>query len=164
MGGIRRCPIYVLAVAAAVLSAGRELRSEPVSEADISQADRLVRQLSRLSLDEHGRLIDQTTIMIGTEMGRFNHINMYQGRDHWPENSWLFAGRGIRKQPGGVTIGKTDRIRRSMPIDYATGRAVETGGRWVFIDNAFATLARAAGLDPTAFGYKSDQVVSALLA
>jgi hypothetical protein len=89
---------------------------------------------------------------------------MYQGRDHWPENSWLFVGRGVRKQPGGLTVGQTDRIRRSLPIDYATGRAADHGGRPVFIDNAFATLARAAGLDPTKFGYKADQVVTALLA
>ena len=111
----------------------------------------------------HGALIDQTTIMIGTEMGRYHRLNLFQGRDHWPENTWAFAGRGIRTTPGGVTVGSTDALRRGNPIDFATGESVEGKGRPVFVESAFATLVRAAGLDPADVGYEQQDVIKPLL-
>jgi hypothetical protein len=111
----------------------------------------------------HGPLIDQTTIMIGTEMGRYHRINLFEGRDHWPENTWAFAGRGIKTMPGGVTVGSTDALRRANPIDFDTGASVEGKGRPVFVESAFATLVRAAGLDPTQVGYEQRDVIKPLL-
>jgi Protein of unknown function (DUF1501) len=111
----------------------------------------------------HGPLIDQTTIMIGTEMGRYHRINLFQGRDHWPENTWAFAGRGIRTTPGGVTVGSTDALRRGNAIDFDTGESIEGKGRPVSVESAFATLVRAAGLDPTAAGYAPQDVIKPLL-
>ena len=103
------------------------------------------------------------TVIIGTEMGRFNRLNAFQGRDHWPENSWLLAGRGIRAAPGGVTAGATDRVRRSRPIDFVSG-AVDERGRQVFVESVFATAARAAGLELGPLGYREDDLLPCLLA
>ncbi|HKE14625.1 MAG TPA: DUF1501 domain-containing protein [Kofleriaceae bacterium] len=113
--------------------------------------------------NRHGPLVDQTTVIIGTEMGRFNRLNAFQGRDHWPENSWLLAGRGIRAAPGGIAVGATDRARRSRPIDFASG-AVDDRGRPVFVQSVFATAARAAGLELGPLGYREDDVLPCLLA
>jgi len=111
----------------------------------------------------HGPLIDQTTVMICTEMGRFSRLNNQNGKDHWPENSWLFTGRGIKRKPGGLTIGATDEQRRARPIDLKTG-AVAPNGKPVFVQHAFATLIKAAGLDPAEHGYTPDELLPCLLA
>jgi hypothetical protein len=137
-----------------------------------SQRTQLVPMLEDISVflrllatvqNAHGPLIDQTTIMIGTEMGRYHRINLFQGRDHWPENTWAFAGRGIRTLPGGVTVGSTDALRRGNPIDFDTGASIEGKGRPIFVESAFATLVRAAGLDPAQAGYEQRDVIKPLL-
>lgn len=110
-----------------------------------------------------GPLIEQTTVMICTEMGRFSRLNNQHGKDHWPENSWLFAGRGIKRRPGGLTIGATDEQRRARPIDVKTG-APAPNGKPVFVQSAFATLIKAAGLDPGEYGYTQDELLPCLLA
>src|SRR5262249_40978171 len=60
--------------------------------------------------NQFGSLFDQTTIFIGSELGRFPKFNLAKGKDHWPENSWILCGKGIKREEGGATIGETDPV------------------------------------------------------
>lgn len=112
--------------------------------------------------NEHGPLIEQTTVAIFSEFGRFPRLNGERGKDHWPENSWILFGKGVR---GGITVGATDVVGKGRAIDYRTGAPMERGGgRPVFIDNAFATLHKLAKGDLLDSGYESDAAIDAILA
>jgi hypothetical protein len=107
-----------------------------------------------------GPLIDQTTVAVFSEFGRFPRLNGELGKDHWPENSWIFIGKGVRR---GVTIGATDGRGKGYPIDYRTGEPRSRGGRPVFIDNTFATLQRIARGDLVDTVYEDDAAIDAML-
>jgi len=107
-----------------------------------------------------GPLIDQTTVAVFSEFGRFPRLNGERGKDHWPENSWIFIGKGVRR---GVTMGATDGRGKSRPIDYRTGEPQLRGGRPVFIDNTFATLQRIAQGNLVDTVYEEDAAIDAML-
>ncbi len=109
----------------------------------------------------HGRLIDQTTVVIGSELGRYPKLNAVQGKDHWPENSWMLLGRGIR---GGVTLGQTSESLVGARVDFRSGRTDSQQARPVFINSIFATLAQLTGGDPKASGYAPDDALTGILA
>jgi uncharacterized protein (DUF1501 family) len=112
----------------------------------------------------YGPLIDQTTIVVGSELGRFPRVNGVQGKDHWPENSWILAGKGIRLQDDGVTVGATDARLKGLPVDYQTGSLTSANARPLFLDAIFATLVHLAGGDPKAAGYARDDVLQIVCA
>jgi hypothetical protein len=107
-----------------------------------------------------GPLIEQTTVAVFSEFGRFPRLNGESGKDHWPENSWILVGKGVRR---GVTIGGTDAVGKGLPVDYRTGEPRARGGRPLFIDNTFATLLRIARDDPNDTRYERDAPVEAIL-
>jgi len=107
-----------------------------------------------------GPLFEQTTVAIFSEFGRFPRLNGELGKDHWPENSWILFGKGVR---GGATIGATDPVGKGQPIDYRSGDTRARDGRPVFVDNTFATLQRIAKDDLTDTGYESDAAIDAAL-
>jgi hypothetical protein len=111
-----------------------------------------------------GPLIEQTTVLIGSELGRYPKLNVAHGKDHWPENSWILAGRGVRRAPGGVELGATDRRFRGQEVDFDTGQIGGDAKRPLFIDSIFATLLQLAGGDPRQHGYGRDAVLRCLLA
>jgi hypothetical protein len=114
--------------------------------------------------NEFGSLFDQVTIAIASELGRYPKINHSNGKDHWPENSWMLLGRGIKRAEGGVTVGATDARYRGVAVDYVTGNTESGNRRPLFIDAVFATLIDIAGRDPRAHGYSADDVVRCITA
>ena len=117
--------------------------------------------LLKSTRNEHGRLFDQTTVAVYSEFGRFPRLNGERGKDHWPENSWILAGRGVR---GGSTVGATDELGKGQRVDFRTGRVGGDGARPVFIDNLFATLAAIAGAREAVEDYGADAKVDAVMA
>jgi hypothetical protein len=111
-----------------------------------------------------GSLFEQTTVVIGSEFGRFPKFNTARGKDHWPENTWMLFGKGIRRSPGGLTVGSTDERFRGAAIDFKSGSAVSGDRRPLLLDNLFATVLKVAGGHPKAAGYGKDAVVECLLA
>lgn len=97
------------------------------------QARMLDQALSSLLSDLSGRgLLDETLVVLATEMGRTPTINQNNGRDHWPQTfSCLLAGGGIR---GGQTYGKTDATGAEVVEDH------------VDVPSFNATIATALGL------------------
>jgi uncharacterized protein (DUF1501 family) len=107
-----------------------------------------------------GPLIDQTTVLVYSELGRFPKLNHSLGKDHFPESSWIMFGRGIRR---GSTVGATSNKLQGLPINYGSGQ-LDPRGRTITLDAMFATVCKIAGVDPSLHGYKSDDVIGALTA
>jgi hypothetical protein len=107
-----------------------------------------------------GPLFEQTTIVIASELGRFPKLNMVKGKDHWPENSWVLLGRGIR---GGATVGRTDTSFRGVPINYRSGSPEGEERRHLDVDALFATLLHLAGGDPKRHEYPRDSLLPSIL-
>lgn len=97
----------------------------------------------------YGVLADRTLTIVGSELGRFPHQNDMLGKDHLPQTSYMFAGRGVRT---GRTFGQTNRTMEGQPIAYRTGEPA-AAGRVPFLDDIGATMLHLAGLDPERYGY-----------
>lgn len=117
--------------------------------------------LLKSTKNDFGSLYDQTTIAVFSEIGRFPRLNEQGGKDHWPENSWILLGNGIKK---GLTVGGIDGVGKGVTVDFRTGGAA-TGdhARAIYLENAFATLVRVTGGDPTKLGYAKDAVIEAVV-
>jgi hypothetical protein len=86
-----------------------------------------------LDLEERG-LLDETLVVIMSEMGRTPRVNGAAGRDHWTFcYSVMFAGAGIR---GGTVCGASD-----AQAAYVKDRPVSTG-------EICATIFQCLGIDP----------------
>lgn len=65
-------------------------------------------------LEQRG-MLDETLVVILSEMGKTPRLNQYGGRDHWvAAYSALFAGAGIR---GGTVHGRTDKLAALVAAD-----------------------------------------------
>ena len=95
-------------------------------------------------LDESG-LLDETLVVIMSDMGRTPQVNASSGRDHWTyAYSVVFAGAGIR---GGTTYGVTD-----AHAAYVKDRPVSTS-------DICATIYQILGIDPDMKVYDNDRPV-----
>jgi uncharacterized protein (DUF1501 family) len=111
--------------------------------------------LKRLSetRNEHGPLIDQTMIYMGSELGRYPRLNTDKGKDHFPEADFMLVGSGFNAGSGaGITFGGSDRDLASLPVDPVTG-AVAKQGIEVDLDDLGTSLVQLSGVDPRRFGY-----------
>jgi uncharacterized protein (DUF1501 family) len=109
---------------------------------------------------EHGTIFDHTTIVIGSEIGRYPKLNGNLGKDHWPEVSWMMLGRGIRA--GG--IGAVDATMRALPADHRSGRTDGGQRRPIRLESISATLLRVAGARPSSAAFDDDEVILPALA
>lgn len=97
-------------------------------------------------------LLDDTLVMVVSELGRFPVLNDGLGKDHFPEVPILFFGGGLSFARGGVAFGQTDRRMNALPISYSTGKP--TGDRLATIDDVATTILHAFGeATPTVYGY-----------
>lgn len=69
-------------------------------------------------------LIDSTTVVVLSEMGRTPVYNSNLGKDHWPYTSMLMFGHGVA---GGRVVGATDAKLTSAPINLETGEQRQQG-------------------------------------
>jgi hypothetical protein len=155
--------------AKAVTVSTRSLHLDAHHEHLALQRRRLVPALDDLALfidalksvrNAQGSLLEQTTLVIGSEFGRAPRYGASGGKDHWPEASWVLAGRGIR---GGATVGETGVDLRGQGIDYRTGRPTGDLRRPVLIDALSSTLLRIANPDASAPGFRSEDVLQCAL-
>ncbi len=69
-------------------------------------------------------LLEETTVVVFSEMGRTPWNNSAGGKDHWPYTSAMLVGSGIR---GGVNVGQWTDDWHGEPIDLGTGEARSSG-------------------------------------
>jgi len=91
-----------------------------------------------------GSLLDETCIVVMSEMGRTPALNGNDGKDHWPYTSALVMGPGLQ---GGRVIGATDEFYYGERIDYDTGE-IHHDGLDLTVGNLGATLLASADVDP----------------
>ena len=86
----------------------------------------LIDELSiRDGAEAGNKLIDETVVLVVSEMGRTPLLNDAQGKDHWPVTSALVIGGG---SSGGRALGATDDDLLSRTVDMQTGTAMDDGG------------------------------------
>ena len=88
-------------------------------------------------------LIEETTVVVYSEMGRTPLYNAEGGRDHWPYTSVMLMGAKIN---GGKTVGAYDDQFTGIGFDPRTGTLSTTELGMPAVDLG-ATLAHLAGLD-----------------
>lgn len=112
----------------------------------------LVRKLS-----DQG-LLDRTTVLFLSEMGRSPKLNFGDGKDHWPYTSALVVGGGIA---GGQILGATNGRLEGQPIDLATGQA-SASGRVLSSASFLAGVLQSFGVDPAPW-FPDDPPLTAIL-
>ena len=96
------------------------------------------------TLDTDGvPLIESTTVMVLSEMGRTPVYNTADGKDHWPYTSMLMFGQGIQ---GSQVVGATDEQLVSAPIDLSSGERTPQGRR-LQVGNVLAGLLQSFDID-----------------
>jgi hypothetical protein len=93
------------------------------------------------------KLIDETVVVVVSEMGRTPRLNDQAGKDHWPVTSAIVVGGGLS---GGRVLGGTDAMLQAQTVDLATGQVDESGVALQY-GNLAAGLLAVAGVDPTAY-------------
>jgi len=93
-------------------------------EASFDTLDQLVSTLVSTTGPEGAPLIESTTLLVVSEMGRLPHLNAQQGKDHWPVTSCMLVGAGVE---GGRVVGATDGGLNALAVDADTGEAAEGG-------------------------------------
>ena len=77
------------------------------------------------TLDNAGRpLIESTTVVVLSEMGRTPVYNSNSGKDHWPYTSMLMFGNKVR---GGSVVGATDDRLITTPVGLDDGQPASKG-------------------------------------
>ncbi|MEM7155920.1 MAG: DUF1501 domain-containing protein [Myxococcota bacterium] len=69
-------------------------------------------------------LMDETVVMVLSEMSRTPRLNAEGGKDHWPVASAMVMGAGVA---GGQVLGATNDLVEAEPIDLQTGKATSEG-------------------------------------
>jgi hypothetical protein len=88
--------------------------------------------------------IDETVIVCLSEFGRTPMFNGAMGKDHWPYNSALVVGSGIR---GGRSLGAADEGSVGLPVNFDTGMA-DPNGDILGSEHLGAALLQLGGVDP----------------
>lgn len=90
-----------------------------------------------------GTLLDETCVVVLSEMGRTPHQNSSKGKEHWYHTSSMFIGSGVQ---GGRVFGDFSSYFYGEPIDLQTGE-VFAGGVDITPKVLGATILSLAGVD-----------------
>lgn len=89
--------------------------------------DRTFAQLDRLASGlDSASLLDETLVVVISEMTRAPVRNVQGGKDHWAHTSALLIGGGTA---GGQVLGHTDPWLQALPVDLQTGLPDPSGVR-----------------------------------
>jgi hypothetical protein len=97
-------------------------------------------------------LADETVVLVGSELGRYPGLNSFKGKDHFPQTSFVLAGAGVQTGGRGAMFGATGRRMEAVNVSPTTGRPGPSA-RPLVLDDVGVTLLRAAGIDPSPYGY-----------
>lgn len=103
------------------------------------------------ALDARG-IVDETVVLVVSEMGRTPRHNHQGGKDHWPWTSAMVVGPGVR---GGRALGTTDEWLKPRPLDLDTGTEVDDGVT-LHAEHVLSAVAQLVGVDPNAGWYERE--------
>jgi len=107
---------------------------------------------SRAGKKAGNKMIDETLVVVVSEMGRTPKLNQELGKDHWPVTSALVLGGGL---PGQRVIGSTGEGLEALPIDFATG-AGSKSGELLQYSNFAAGVLETLGVDAASYLSQSE--------
>ena len=90
-------------------------------------------------------LLDETLVVVLSEMSRTPRLNETGGKDHWPLTSVLMFGAGVA---GGTVCGATDDTLTAKKVNISTG-AVDANGDYLLAEHVVAGVLEVAGVDPS---------------
>jgi hypothetical protein len=93
-------------------------------------------------------MLDETVVLLASEMGRTPLLNGQAGKDHWPITSCMVMGAGIR---GNQVLGATDEGLSALETDLDSGATVASGGVILQPENIHGALLELFGIDPEAW-------------
>jgi uncharacterized protein (DUF1501 family) len=93
-------------------------RQTPLFEALFAQLATTCERLQVTAGPDGAPLLDTTTVVVLSEMGRTPRYNGAAGRDHWPYTSAMLIGSGVR---GGRSVGAYDDRFTGVGVDPASG-------------------------------------------
>jgi uncharacterized protein (DUF1501 family) len=109
----------------------------------------IARGLDEHQLDDGRSLLDLTTIVVTSEFSRTPSKNELGGKHHWPTNSMLFIGKGVRAGRGGAprVFGAVDDHLMAQAINPENGSR-RRGADLLDMSHGLATALAMAGIDP----------------
>lgn len=110
------------------------------------ELDSLLTQMMLTPGTEGGSLLDETVVVVLSEMGRTPQYNATGGRDHWPYTSAMLIGNGI---VGGRSVGAYNQNFAGVGFDPVTGDLMPDK-MGVSASDFGATLLSLADIDPGA--------------
>ena len=114
----------------------------------VEQHEMLFSSLTMLvSTLEQEKMLDDTMVLVVSEMGRTPKLNGDQGKDHWPVTSAFLLGAGVR---GGRVYGESSDTLDSLSIDFETGKALASGQQ-MQASSFVAGVLSALGVDPSSY-------------
>lgn len=116
-------------------------------ESLFSALDLILTDMDTMPGEYGGTLLDETTVVVMSEMGRTPQRSASGGKDHWTYTSTLLIGSGIT---GGRTVGGWTEGLTGENVDLATGD-VSASGVGLVPGHIGATLLALADIDPAAF-------------
>ena len=120
----------------------------PQAEAFFLGLQALVDEMTvRPGLSAGSRMIDDTVLLVVSEMGRTPKLNDTGGKDHWPVTSAMVIGGGL---PAGRVLGGTDDALLGLDVDLDSG-APSGSGTQIQYGNFAAGLLEAIGVDASAY-------------
>ncbi len=109
--------------------------------------NQLVQMLALTPGEVAATLLEETTVVVFSEMGRTAQLNSADGKDHWPYTSVLLVGSGLQ---GGRVVGGLDANYYGRPVDPVSGD-LTTSGVAPDVTALGATLLALADVDPAEF-------------
>ena len=94
--------------------------------------------------DSAETLLEETTVVVLSEMGRTPELNTSAGKDHWTWTSAMLIGSGVA---GGRMVGKWKEDLSGEPVDLTSGEA-SASGVTLLPGHIGATLLALADIDP----------------
>ncbi len=89
-------------------------------------------------------LLDETIVVVASEMSRTPKLNEAEGKDHWPVTSTLMFGGAVQ---GGRVVGGTNDLVEARSVDFETG-ARSQSGLGLEPRHLMAGVLEASGVDP----------------
>ena len=117
---------------------------EPQFNAFFEALDGLMEHLASTPGTSAPFMIDEVVVVALSEFGRTPRFNGSMGKDHWPYNSSLVVGAGVR---GGRSLGSSDGGLVGQKVDFRTGLQSDTGDI-LGSENLGAALLKLGGVDP----------------
>jgi len=136
---------------------GDNARQGPSFEQLFESLNILVEDLSSRP-GSSGSLMDDTTVVVFSEMGRFPLLNAHGGKEHWVWTSAMLFGAGVA---GGQVIGHYNEGFTGDSVDLDSG-GLDNSGVTLTPEHLGATLFALADIDP-AEHVSADPIRAALL-